>query len=403
MFDPEFDPSELENLKRLFQVRFSRQAEIVVAAPGRVNVIGEHVDYNDGFVLPMAVDRYVTLAGARANDGRVAHFYSHDLEQQIEIRLDRELLPDPHAESGEHGWKEYLRGVLAGFQKLGAQIPAFHVTLQSTVPIGGGLSSSAALAVALAMFLQTLTDTNLEPTQLALLCQNAEHHFAQVPCGIMDQFSSVFAKRDELMLIDCQSQEIKTVPFNDPAVSLLIINSSMRHVHASGQYAQRRSSCDSALAKLKKSSWRQVSLDDLDSFADSLTPIEYRRATHVVTEIARTLTASKMFASGRWSDVGQLMYASHESLRENFEVSTVELDLLVDLSRKFADRGVFGARMTGGGFGGCVVVLLQTERVEAFSNFVAAEYESRTGIRPALFASRPARGAHVVFKADRPS
>ena len=410
MYRTPLNAGELEKIKREFESHYSRPAEILTAAPGRVNLMGEHIDYNDGFVLPMAVNRYVVIAGARATESLSGRCYSIDLGKQISIPLHQQLTSirsdvEKAGEKDPSKWGQYLRGVIAGFQQLGVEVPGFDLVIRSTVPIGGGISSSAALTVALATFLESLTETDLEPVQKALLCQSAEHRFANVPCGIMDQFSSVMGTPDELMLIDCRSQDVKLVPFDDQTISVLVINSNVKHDHASGQYAQRRRECEAALAKLNHSCWRDVTSETLNSSRSKLSPIEFRRARHVVEETGRTLATADSFVAGRWSNVGELMYASHESLRDNFEVSTAELDLLVDLAREYADqdsdRGdsdqpIFGARMTGGGFGGCVVVLLKSNQVQSFSNFAAKKYESCTGIQPELFSSRPARGAHVI-------
>ena len=400
--------NEVAKLKREFEAQFSRPAEILTAAPGRVNLMGEHIDYNDGYVLPMAVNRYVTIAGARAAaESPFGRCISIDLGEQISIPLDQQLVPT-HSDGKSHGkengqlkWGQYLRGVIAGFQQLGVEVPGFDLVIRSTVPIGGGISSSAALTVAFATFLESLTETSLEPVQKALLCQSAEHRFANVPCGIMDQFSSVLGKPNELMLIDCRSHHVKSVPLNDQTISFLVINSNVKHSHAGGQYAKRRRECEAALAKLNHSSWRDVTSEILSAKSSKLTPTEFRRAQHVVTETSRTLATAESLAAGRWSDVGEQMYASHDSLRDNFEVSTVELDLLVELAREYTGEvsgpTVFGARMTGGGFGGCAIVLLKSDHVKPFSDFATLKYESQTGIQPELFTSRPAQGAHVII------
>ena len=376
-----------------FRSRFSRSPSCIVAAPGRVNLIGEHIDYNDGFVLPMAIERYVTIAAAPSDDHQanpLATFYSMNQQAAATVPLDRALMPSP-------GWVTYLEGVIAGFQERGVVVPTFDAVICSTVPLGGGLSSSAALEVAAATLLEVLTQTSLPPTEKALLCQQAEHNFAGVPCGIMDQFSSVFGERNELMLLDCRSQQIQAVPFATDDITVLITNSNVKHELTGGEYAERRAQCDVALFKLNQSTWRDVTMDRLESRRDVLSDTEYRRARHVVSETARTVAAAAAFRSGDWTRVGELMYASHASLREDYEVSCGELDTLVELAKEIGVRGgVIGSRMTGGGFGGCTVSLVRTDNVAAIGERLAAQYEVKTGIKPHCFASRPARGAHVI-------
>jgi galactokinase len=375
-----------------FRSRHSRLPDFLVAAPGRVNLIGEHIDYNDGCVLPMAVERYVVIAAAPSNDdSQTATIFSGNLGDSTTVNLNGDLKPKPN------GWAGYVEGVISGFNELGIEIPSFDAVIQSSIPMGGGLSSSAALEVATATLLESLTKNFLEPAQKALLCQRAEHRFAGVPCGIMDQFSSVFGKPDELMLLDCRSQEIQSIPFAADDVTVLITNSNVQHALASGEYAERRKQCGSALAKLTQSTWRDVTMDDLESGRGELSATEYCRARHVVSEIRRTTETAKAFRENDWTRIGELMYASHKSLQEDFEVSCDELDVLVALAQKIGrDGGVIGSRMTGGGFGGSTVSLVNNEKLDSVMDALTSQYESTTGITPHCFSSRPARGAHVI-------
>ena len=380
--------------KQAFLSQFRRQPTIVVAAPGRVNLIGEHIDYNDGFVLPMAIDRHVLIVAALSpkSDGLSATIYSENLDQTSVIPLDQILEPETDA-----GWVNYLKGVIAKFPKPGMTLPTFQAVISSDVPLGGGLSSSAALEVATATLLEALTGVTLDPKQKALLCQSAEHQFAGVPCGIMDQFSSVFGQTDELMLIDCLTQEIEAVPFNSQNITVLITNSNVKHELTGGEYAQRRSECQSALKQLRATSWREVSSQQLESGRSKLSVTEFKRARHVVREIERTRQAAAAFRLSDWARVGELMYASHESLRDDFEVSCEELDVLVGIGRQIGESGgVIGSRMTGGGFGGCTVSLVKNEKVDQVIAELSNQYESRFGFQPSCFTSRPARGAHVI-------
>jgi galactokinase len=376
-----------------FQSHFQHPASVVVAAPGRVNLIGEHIDYNDGFVLPFAIERYVCIA-AHPRDSSSAHactLHSANLNESVTIPLNETLEP------GIRDWSMYPRGVLVAFQERDIAIPPFNAVIQSNVPMGSGLSSSAALEVAMATLLESLTGTDLDPTYKALLCQQAEHRFAGVPCGIMDQFSSVFGMPDELMFIDCVSQEVESIPFDREDFTVLITHSNAQHKLVDGQYAERRSECASALTKLKQSTWRDLSTADLDSGRSALSDTEYRRARHVVSEIERTRQAADLLRQGRWEDMGPLLYASHDSLRNDYEVSCDELDVLIELTKEIgASGGVLGAKMTGAGFGGCIVTLAHKEKVDAIAQSIHTEYEARTGIKPFSFTSRPARGAHRI-------
>lgn len=383
-----------EFVEQEFLARFSRSPSIIVAAPGRVNLIGEHIDYNDGFVLPMAIERYVIIAASLADDQNAptANLYSVGMQEVVTVPLDSKIEP------GFEGWGNYVAGVLAGFQDRDTKIPAFEAVIHSNVPLGGGLSSSAALEVATATLLETITHTTLSKRDKALLCQQAEHRFAGVPCGIMDQFSSVFGRTNELMRIDCRSQEVQSVVFAADDITVVITNSNVKHELTGGEYALRRSQCDSALKKLKQSSWRKVTNELLEASKNLLSPTEYCRSRHVVSEISRTTAVATAFQSGNdWSRIGELMYDSHASLRDDFEVSCKELDLLVDLAREIGKPGgVLGTRMTGGGFGGCTVSLVKQADVRAFIHTLATRYEAEIGIHPDSFASRPARGAHVI-------
>jgi len=380
-----------------FQSRFRCDPSAVVASPGRVNLIGEHIDYNDGYVLPMAVERYTVIAAepARADhsgrDSATAEIYSTRLGESVALHLNN------LSRTEGSPWENYCRGVLHGFQLLGAAVPSFQAVIHSNVPLGGGLSSSAALEVSLATLLERLSETQLEPVQKALLCQRAEHEFAGVPCGMMDQFSSVFGRPDELMLIDCRSGEIRPVRFSGDAVAILVMNTNVKHDLATGEYAARRRECDTALTKLGKDSWREVDATTLAAAESQLSATESKRGQHVVTETARTIQAAEAFEGAAWDRVGELMYASHESLRDDYQVSCRELDLLVDLARELGvSGGVFGARMTGGGFGGCIVALVDQARVSPITQSLAERYEQATGIHPEGFATRPAKGAQVL-------
>jgi galactokinase len=376
---------------RHFEERHGEPPRWVVAAPGRVNLIGEHVDYNDGFVLPMAIDRYTVIAaGPAANEQ--ATFASSLADEEATISL---AAPKKHATRGH--WSNYVAGVVAGCLARGMRPGGFHAVIGSDVPLGGGLSSSAALEVATATLMEAMTGTTLDPIGKALLCQQAEHEFAGVPCGIMDQFASTLCQADHLMLLDCRSRQVELIPFTDAALTVLIINSNVKHELSGGEYAERRGQCEAVAQTLGVSSLRDATLEQLEEVRSKLSPVEFCRARHAISEIARTADAAIAMKAGDLAEVGRHMAASHASLRDDYEVSCRELDLLVELADGIGRAGgVFGSRMTGGGFGGCTVSLVETARVEEIAGKVTAAYQRETGVEPTALTSRPSRGAHVV-------
>lgn len=367
--------------------RFGATATIFAAAPGRVNLIGEHIDYCDGFVLPFAIERAVVIVAAPngTSDARVATACDNE-GAEIPLGVPQEISTPK--------WSNYLRGVIHGFQQRGIAIPGFDAFIVSSLPGGAGLSSSAALECAVATLLEGLTGTKLGTREKALLAQKAEHDFAGVPCGIMDQFASAFGKEDQLILIDCRSGETEMVPFADPALTILVSNTKVSHELSDGGYAARRKSTEDGLAAIGKPSWRDVSESDLDAAQGKMDEITFRRSRHVVGEIARTIGAVEALKGGDFPELGRLMYQSHNSLRDDFEVSCPELDHLVETASKLP--GVIGARMTGGGFGGSTVTLCDAGKAEAIAAALVKSYKAEFGFAPEIFASRPADGARLL-------
>jgi galactokinase len=370
--------------------RFEAKATTTAAAPGRVNLIGEHIDYCDGFVMPFAIDRYIVISGC-ANGTSQARIATALGEEIATFDLSAPL------EEGSPKWSNYIRGVVRGFQNRGHSIPGFDAYILSSVPGGAGLSSSAALECATATFLEGLLDTRLQTREKALLCQKAEHDFAHVPCGIMDQYASAFGKPNRLVLIDCRSGEPELVPFENPDLTVLISNTMVHHELSDGGYAARRKHTEEGLAIIGKASWRDVTDADVQANWDQLGEPINRRSRHVVGEISRTIAAAAALARNDFETLGPLMAASHDSLRDDFEVSCKELDIMVDIARKIGrNGGVIGARMTGGGFGGSTVTLCESRLATEIAATLASEYEAATGIKPQIFASRPSQGAHLV-------
>jgi galactokinase len=372
---------------------YGRQPNWIAAAPGRVNLIGEHTDYNDGFVFPMAIERYSIIAADRPNPNtKLIRLYSTHSDKPVVINLAEPLKPLPHGH-----WANYPLGVIAGFLNRGLNPGGFDALIFSTVPLGGGLSSSAALEVATATLLETITGKTLDPVEKALLCQKAEHDFAGVPCGIMDQYISILGRKNEVMLLDCRSRKPELVPMTDPAVAVLIINTNVKHQLTGSEYPARRKQCEVAAKNLGLASLRDATAGGLEQAEGKMDKVVFRRARHVIGEIERTVQAADRVRATNWTTVGQLMYDSHASLRDDYEVSCPELDAIVEIARGIGIKGgVYGCCMTGGGFGGCAVALVKADAVDVVTNWMAAEYRKKTRIEPTIFVSRPAAGASVL-------
>ena len=358
-----------------------------VVAPGRVNLIGEHTDYNDGLVLPMAIDLSIQIT-VKPRQDRLAVLQSERASDAVTLDLSRVLV------TGSEDWACYPAGVLAGYQRLGWEIPGFEAMISATLPSGGGLSSSAALEVAIATLIETLCGRSLAFEDKALLCQRAEHEFARVPCGIMDQFAVTFAKAEHALLLDCRDRSMRHVPILCEEVSVLIINSGVKHSLAGSEYSLRRAQCESAAKLLGVNSLREASDGDWKTMLTALPLVEQKRARHVLTEHERTLSFVAALERADWPTAGAAMYGSHDSLRDDFEVSCAELDALVEISQTI--RGVHGCRMTGGGFGGCVVALIETARSPQIMEEFRQAYLKRQGVDAAMFVTRAAAGPRVM-------
>lgn len=358
------------------------------SAPGRVNLIGEHTDYNEGFVLPMAIDRRTYIAIAPRNDGLV-RCLSTAFDDQIEFELSADLKP-------ANDWANHVRGMAACLLRNEANLRGADLLIDSHVPMGAGLSSSAALEIAIGFAWLKISDQPVDLVNLALTAQQAEHEFAGTRSGIMDQFIACLGKEDFALKIDCRSLEYEAVPVNLSEARVVIVNSMVKHDLAAGEYNQRRAECEEAVRRLSGhlpgiQSLRDVELEEFDQWADALPEVIRRRANHVITENARTLAAIEALKLGNLSQFGKLMYASHESLREDYQVSCRELDLLVEIAGRC--DGVYGARMTGGGFGGCTVNLVRAETVENFIAEITEAYEWVTKTKPECHVCLASAGA----------
>ena len=384
---------------------------IVASAPGRVNLIGEHTDYNDGYVMPMAIDRRTFVLGRRnestppvyrlvsqnISDEKDSHGHHKPLMAgAVNFTIAEFDAAALVAQSSTAQWHDYVRGVIAQYIKAGHVIPGFDAAVAGNVPLGGGLSSSASLEVATATFIDGLLGIVTDGVQKALMCQKAEHEYANVPCGIMDQFISALGQEKAAMLLDCRSQQPKLVSFVDPAVSILISNSNVKHALGSGEYAKRRAQCEEAVRALQKhhpaiASLRDTSLAQLQQAKADMSETAYQRARHVITECERTLAAATALGHNDYTAAGKLMTHSHVSLKDDYAVSCDELDCLVDIA--LTQRGVYGSRMTGGGFGGCTVTLVESARVAEVERAIRDKYRERTGKEATTMTSVPSQGA----------
>ncbi|CFR15649.1 galactokinase [Yersinia frederiksenii] len=362
----------------IFRQEFNHDADITIKAPGRVNLIGEHTDYNDGFVLPCAID-YETVISCSKRDDRQIRVVAADYENQQDIfSLDEPIVPHP-----EYRWADYVRGVVKHLQLRNADFGGADMVISGNVPQGAGLSSSASLEVAVGQALQSLYQLPLSGVELALNGQEAENQFVGCNCGIMDQLISALGKQDHALLIDCRTLETRAVSM--PAnVAVVIINSNVKRGLVDSEYNTRRQQCETAARFFGIKALRDVDPNLFFSIQDELDPVVAKRARHVITENERTLAAADALAAGDLKLMGQLMQESHISMRDDFEITVPPIDSLVDIVKSvIGEQG--GVRMTGGGFGGCIVALMPTSLVEQVRATVAREYPAFSGGRTETF------------------
>jgi galactokinase len=375
-------------IKDAFQEFFGTTPEVIARSPGRVNLIGEHTDYNDGFVLPAAIDRTIEF-GARRRDDDIVRAYSIDFQDQSEFSL--------HAiqKDEQHAWSNYLRGVLKFLQEDGHRLTGADVAFGGNVPREAGLSSSAAVEVGAVALAMRLFNIQLGPLEVVRLARRAENEFVNVPCGIMDQFVCALGKRDHALFLDCRDLTYRHVPLSG-RVKIVVCYSGVRRALAASEYEIRLQQCRQAVAQLGTTglavkSLREIDLTDLEVARHSLSEILLKRARHVVSENDRVLKAVKQLEKGDLESFGRLMIASHESLRDDYEVSCRELDVLVELALK--QPGVLGARMTGAGFGGCTVNLVLADVAESFAEAVKIGYDKATGLTAEVYVCEASDGA----------
>ena len=375
--------SPKERVLETFRKRYSAEPTLLVRAPGRVNLIGEHTDYNGGFVLPLAIDRAVWLA-LRPREGSRVEVHSLEFGKTRSFNL---------AGFGKgEGWLEYLKGTAWALREAGYELKGWQGVSGSDVPRGSGLSSSAALELAAARAFTAVSDLAWDAAEMAKLAQKAENEWVGVSCGVMDQLASAAGREGHAILIDCRSLEIEAVPLPEDA-AVVVLNTGEQRGLVGSAYNERRQQCEEAARAFGVEALRDVSVEQFDAEADKLDEVTRKRARHVVYENARTLQAAEVMRRGDAETLGQLMNESHESLRDDFEVSSDALDAIVECAW---NAGCYGARMTGAGFGGCAVALVAQDSVDAFVQEVAPCYEEKTGREAEIYVCHATDGAAVV-------
>lgn len=368
--------------------------ELVISSPGRINLIGEHTDYNDGFVLPAAIDKRIMM-----------NFWANGTKSRCTIKskgFDSILVADLFSlKSGTEGWHNYVLGVLKELQLVTKGLKGFDCEMETTVPVGSGVSSSAALECGLAYGLNELFNLGLDRWQLAHLGQRAEHNFVGTKCGIMDQFASVFGKKNHFMLLDCKSLDYDYIPTNIDPYVILMLNTNVTHDLSISGYNDRREESASGLKIVssrfgKANSFRNITLEMVNKCREELGDVRYKRCSYVLEENQRVLEAAEALQNNDLARVGALLYESHEGQRKKYEVSCPELDFLVEFSK--VDRAILGSRMMGGGFGGCTLNLIHEEAVNQFVESASIAYKRKFGIVLSYFRTFPSQGTSLIYK-----
>jgi galactokinase len=375
-----------ERLTQEFAARFGDDPRLIVRAPGRVNLIGEHTDYNDGFVLPLAIQHAVWIALRPRSDGAVA-LTSIDFDDSVEFSLSEIVKRDSL-------WAEYIKGVAWSMQEAGLTLHGWEGVIMGDVPMGAGLSSSAAIEVAAARAFAAVSDIPWDAARMAKLCQRAENKWIGVNSGIMDQMISAAGVEGRAVLIDCRHLTLEAVPFPAGTAVAILDTATRRELATGSKYNERRQQCEDAARAFGVKALRDLDPARLMREIDRLDPLVARRARHIITENARTLQAAAAMRAGDPDEVGGLMNASHISMRDDFEISRSELDTMVEIAQ--AHAACYGARMTGGGFGGCAVALIRADDADSFAADVAAAYQSAAQLAPQVYITQASAGAALI-------
>ena len=381
--------SPKESVLNFYKNKYGNAPEYLVRAPGRVNLIGEHTDYNEGYVMPLAINYAVWIAFSKITEPEV-RLHSIDFDQSVVISINKELT------KGE-GWSEYLKGLINIYKHSKFKIFGWKGIIAGNVPIGAGLSSSAALTLALTRVFAKVSNLDWDPRQMARICQLAENQWVGVNCGIMDQMISASGQADHVTLIDCRSLKTSPVPLPEE-VRVVILDTCTRRGLVDSAYNERRKQCESVASYFGKKALRDVSYKQLNEAKAKIDHTQFKRARHVVQENERVLKCAESLRLGNLDHVGKLMNSSHKSLRDDFEVSSDALDLIVENALKAP--GCFGARMTGAGFGGCAVALVETLKTEDFVKKVLKSYHSSTGKKALLYVCKASEGTSIYTKKE---
>lgn len=374
-----------EKIQQLFMQRFG-QSGTMYASAGRINLIGEHTDYNEGYVFPGAIDK-VIMAEIRPNGTDKVRVYSIDIDDYVEFGLNEEDAPS-------QSWARYVFGVCREIIKRGGVVKGFDAVFAGNVPLGAGLSSSAALESCFAFALNDLfNDNKIEKFELARIGQSTEHNYCGVKCGIMDQFASVMGRKGNLMRLDCRSSEFEYFPFNLTDYSLVLVDSRVKHELKDSPYNKRRESCERVAATLGRPSLRGAKMEELNAIKDKISEEDYKRACFVIGEEARVLAVCDALNAGDYETVGKKMYETHEGLSKDYEVSCVELDFLNEEAKKL---GVTGSRIMGGGFGGCTINLVKNDLHDKFVTAIIEKFEEKYGHAPMIYDVVISDGAHKL-------
>ena len=365
--------------------------DLIVNSPGRINIIGEHTDYNNGFVLPTAIDKKIQFKFRKNGSSSTCNVYSKNFDTSFSFELNRIAKSDQQ-------WENYILGVIYEIQQLSNKLAGFDCVLDSDIPVGSGISSSAALECGLAFGLNEMFNLNLSKQTIVELSQRAEHNYVGTKCGIMDQFASVMSKKGHVILLDCQSLNFEFVPIKIEPYKLLLLNTNVFHDLASGEYNTRREQCEKGVEIIKQkytevNSLRDVSLAMLNEFKSELSEVIYNRCSYVIEEQQRVLNSVEALKNNNLNELGKYMYETHDGLQNMYEVSCSELDFLVDFSKKYTE--VIGARMMGGGFGGCTINLIHSDAIENFEAEVSEAYYNKFGIKLTAFEALPGEGTTI--------
>jgi len=366
--------------------------ELTVDSPGRINIIGEHVDYNMGYVLPTAIEKKIIFKFQKNGSDKICHVYSKGYDTGFELSLDK-------LEKSKIEWENYILGVLNEISKRTDKLKGFDCTLESHVPIGSGVSSSAALECGLAFGLNEMFDLGLTKMDIVELSQAAEHTYAGTKCGIMDQFASVMSKEGHVILLDCESLDYSYIPIQIKPYKIVLLNTNVSHNLASGEYNVRRAQCEEGVAVLQKKypevkSLRNATMDMLNDVRIELDETVYNRCSYIIKEKSRVLEAVAALKANNLKRIGELLYETHDGLSKMYEVSCPELDFLVAFSKKY--DSVLGARMMGGGFGGCTINLVHEDAIEEFVKAASAAYEKECKLKLSWFEASPSEGTSII-------